>query len=139
MVLSNSGGVFPKLRLLVKSGLGSTFGNGYQYVPWIHISDLVQIFVYAIENEHVKGVFNAVAPEQVTNKQIIEMIAYYLNKRLWLPNIPERLLKLLFGEMSGMLLYGKRVSCKKLLETGFEFNLPKLDTAICQLLSNSKH
>ena len=136
IVLSKQGGALSKLSLPIRYGVGAPIGSGKQYMPWIHIEDLCGIFIHAIEHPQLAGAYNAVAPEHITNRELTKRIARGLRKPLWLPNIPSSFLRLLFGEMSAMLLQGSRVSSDKIRATGFSFQYPKIDPALQEL--NSK-
>jgi len=114
----------------VKLGIGAPLGTGKQYLPWIHIDDLCNMFIQAIENDKMKGSYNAVAPEHITNKEFTKAVAHTLGRPLWLPNIPSFALKLLLGEMADMLLYGSRVAADKIMNTGFQFKYETLEKAL---------
>lgn len=130
VVLSDNGGALKRLLPLFKLGLGSAVGSGKQYMPWIHIDDLVSVFNEALFNQNFKGTYNAVASEHVTNKEFSKQLAKSLSKPFFLPNIPTFLLKLVFGEMANVLLKGSRVSNQKLLNTGFTFKYLQLSIAL---------
>ena len=131
VVLSSKGGAYPKLASLTKFGLGSGLGSGKQPIPWIHISDLTNIYLYLIEKE-LGGTYNAVA-KCTPNKEFMRQLAFTLKKPFFLPNVPGWAMKLLLGEMSTMLLDGVRASNQKLRETGFSFVYDELQTALEQL------
>jgi len=135
VVLSKKGGALAKLKIPIQLGFGSAIGHGRQYMPWIHLDDLCDIYIHAIENEEVNGAFNAVAPEHITNKALSRKIAQALHKPFWFPNIPAFVMKLFFGEMAVMLLTGSRISSDKIQAAGFQFRFPKLDTALKSLLT----
>lgn len=130
MVLSANGGALQRLLPLFKLGLGSAIGSGKQYMPWIHIDDLVSVFCEALFNSNLKGTYNAVSTEPVTNKEFSKQLAKSLSKPFFVPNVPSFLLKLMFGEMANMLLKGSHVSNQKLLSTGFSFKYPQLSMAL---------
>jgi hypothetical protein len=130
VVFSNKGGALEKLRKPIKLGVGAALGSGKQYMPWIHIDDLCNMYVEALENSEIKGIYNAVAPEHITNKSLTKIIAKKLKKPLWLPNIPAFVLKLILGEMAVILLEGSRVSSEKITSTGFKFRYPKINDAL---------
>jgi len=130
VVLSPGGGVLSKLNFPVRMGLGAAIGTGKQYLPWIHLDDLCKIYQRAIENSNMKGAYNAVAPEHITNQELISRISKTLKRPFWLPNIPSFFFKMLFGELSGMLLNGSRVSSDKLVAVGYKFNFPTIDKAL---------
>jgi len=133
VVLAKEGGALEKLSQPIKLGVGAALGSGKQYIPWIHLNDLCNMYVEAIENSEIKGIYNAVAPEHVTNKSLTKMIAKNLKIPLWLPNIPAFVMKLILGKMAIILLEGSRVSSEKILATGFQFKYPTIEEAIQEL------
>lgn len=114
----------------VRLGLGSPVGSGKQWVPWIHIEDVVGIYMLAIGNPEFEGVYNMVAPYPVTNKQLTQTIARLLHKPLWLPNVPAWALKLALGEMSTIVLGSTKVSAQKIQAAGYRFKFPQLENAL---------
>lgn len=130
VVLSKDGGALEKLSKPIKFGVGAPLGSGKQYMPWIHIDDLCNMYAEAIENSEIKGIYNAVAPEHITNKSVTKSIAKKLKKPLWLPNIPAFVMKLILGEMAVILLEGSRVSSEKIVATGFKFKYPNINEAL---------
>jgi len=135
LVLSAEGGVLSRLGPLIKMGLGAPIGSGRQFMPWIHIDDLCEIFIKSIEDEEIVGAYNAVAPEHVNNSDFTKIIAKSLKKPFWLPNIPGLIMKLRFGRMSAILLNGSRISSRKIVAAGFSFKFPKLEEALKQVYS----
>ena len=134
IVLSSEGGALPKMMWPIAFSLGAALGSGKQFVPWIHIDDLCAIYTNII-NEHIpSGVYNGVAPEDITNNDFTCIIAEVLNKPLWLPNIPAWLLKTIFGKMASILLNGTRISSKKLIQSGFQFKHFSIRSAINNLI-----
>ena len=139
IVLSDKGGALAELSKPVKYFVGSPMGNGKQYISWIHIDDLCEMFIFALENEQLNGAYNAIAPEPVTNKFLTQKIAEVLKRPLWLPNIPAFAMKLIVGsEQALILLGGNRVSAKKITDAGFKFSFPSLLPALADLLKNNK-
>ncbi|MCE3281035.1 MAG: hypothetical protein K0S44_3226 [Bacteroidetes bacterium] len=135
VVLSDDGGALEKMIPAVRLGFGSPLASGRQFMPWIHIDDLCELFVMAIEEKKMSGTYNAVAAEHTTNKDFMKTIAEILHKPFFFPNVPEFILKLLFGEMAQMLLNGNRVSSHKIENTGFKFKFRKLKDALENLLA----
>ncbi|WP_027138852.1 TIGR01777 family oxidoreductase [Gaetbulibacter saemankumensis] len=133
LVLSNNGGALPELLRPIKYGLGSAFGNGKQWQSWIHIYDLARMFIFLYKNQ-LEGVFNGVAPNPVSNKELVKTVAKIVHKPLWLPNIPKFLMKIILGEMHVLLFEGQRVSCKKIEDKGFLFKYHHLQPALKNLL-----
>ena len=134
IVLSKQGGVLTKMLTPTKFGIGSAIGSGRQYMPWIHIDDLCRIYVKAIEDTQMNGAYNAVAPDQPTNKDFIRTLAHVLKKPFWAPAIPSLAMKIMFGRMSSLLLEGSRVSSDKIIASGYNFLFPSLESALTDLL-----
>lgn len=134
IVLSSKGGAFTKLNKFIKMGLGSGFGSGKQYMPWIHIDDLCDMYIKSIENSEMSGAYNAVAPEHINNIEFTKLVASVQGKRILLPNVPGFLLKLGLGEMSEILLKGNKISCKRIQDEKFEFKYAQLKDAIRSLV-----
>ncbi len=120
LVMSDKGGALPEMARPIKYFAGAAFGSGLQWQSWIHIQDLARMFLFIAENE-LKGVFNGVGPNPVTNKKLIKEIAKVLRRPLFLPNIPRFVMQTLLGEMSYILFASQRVSSKKIEEEGFVF------------------
>lgn len=137
MVLSNKGGALPKMILPFKYYFGSYLGSGKQWMPWIHIYDLVNVFVLLANKSLPPGIYNGVAPEFVNNKQFSETLASALHKPLLPLGVPAFLLKILLGEMSVMVLKGNKVSAKKLLDNKFHFQFPQLSLALNHLVDGN--
>ena len=133
IVLSENSGALVKMAKPIKFGLGAAFGNGKQWQSWIHIDDLVSMFIYAMEND-IKGVVNAVAPNPVTNLELTKAIAKQIKRPLILPNIPKAILSLILGEMHIILFESQRVSSKKIESLGFNFKHYNLKAGLADLL-----
>lgn len=133
IVLSAEGGALKKMTLPVNIGLGSPLGSGRQFVPWIHIDDLCDIYIRSIEDQSMKGACNAVAPEFKTNRELMKTIAEVRNRPFIAPNVPAFTLKLLFGEMASAILKGSRISPEKIIKSGYRFRYPDLKGAVSDL------
>lgn len=133
LVLSNKGGALAQMKKPIKFNMGAALGSGKQWQSWIHIEDLARIFLYILQNG-LSGVYNAVAPNPVTNSTLTQQLAKTMDKNIWLPNVPAFALKLLMGEMSSIILSSQLVSCKKIRETGFSFHYINLERALRDLL-----
>ncbi len=129
VVLGKNGGALEKISAPIKARLGSSFGDGKQFMPWIHLEDLCQIMHYCLSN-NTSGVFNAVASQHSTNAEMTKAIGTALNKRILLPNVPGFILKLALGELSVILLSGNRVSGQKIIDHGYEFRFANLKSAL---------
>lgn len=134
IVLSDKGGALPKMTMPVKYFVGAPLGEGTQWVSWIHIDDLCQIFLKSILDIQTEGVYNAVAPEPVTNQVFNQQIAKAIHRPLWLPNVPKWVLKLLMGEMSELITGGVKVENKRIASLGFRYKFQNLTTALKDLL-----
>ncbi|AOW11476.1 TIGR01777 family oxidoreductase [Flavobacterium gilvum] len=130
MVLGRNGGVVKKLAPIFKYGLGSALGSGKQYMPWIHIHDLSRIYIEAIENKNMTGAYNATINDSTTNLSFSKTLASCMGRPMWLPNIPAFLIQLALGEMSCMVLKGRRVSSDKIKKLGFRFQFKGLKKAL---------
>lgn len=133
LVLSDKGGALTEMVKPINLGLGSPFGSGMQMQSWIHISDLVELFYFATQNQ-LEGVYNAVAPNPVTNKELVVAIAKVLNKSLILPAVPKFVMQLILGEMHQLLFSSQHVSSKKIQEKQFHFRFNELEPALLDLL-----
>ena len=119
-----------KLAPIFKLKLGSALGSGNQYMPWIHVDDLCAIYLEAIENDALKGAYNAAVLDNTTNTIFSKTLAKIYGYKIWLPNIPEFVLKLVLGEMAAIILKGKRVSSGKIQSIGFEFKHTDLEQTL---------
>ncbi len=135
VVLSNKGGALMAMAKPVKMFAGASLGNGKQIVPWIHIDDMVSVFMKGIEEPDFKGTFNAAAPDPVSNKQLTKLIARAIKRPLWPMGIPGFLLKLILGEQAQIVLKGNKISCKKLIIAGFKFQHPTIEGTMTHLFT----
>ncbi len=134
IVLSTKGGALAKMLPSYNFRMGAYFGDGSQYYSWIHLDDLCQMFVDAIENAAVEGTYNAVAPTPVTNKYLAEAIGTAMNKSILLMPAPAFAMRLAMGEMSSIVLDGARLSSQKIQNTGFKFTFETVNDALRDLL-----
>jgi uncharacterized protein len=132
LVLSTKGGALPEIAKPINFGLGSPFGSGLQIQSWIHIKDLVSMYLFALENS-LEGVYNAAAPNPVTNWEMTKAIARILGKPLFMPAIPRWLMKLALGEMHQLLFTGQNVNPAKIMSLGFKFEFTVIDKALRNL------
>lgn len=130
VILDKNSGALLKIARMVKNRIGSPLGTGKQYMPWIHLEDAVNLFYFAIMNDEIKGTFNAVAEEIITNKDLTLKIGKVLNRKIWLPNVPSFILKFIYGEMSDTILKGVKVSNKKIKSLDYKFKYQKIDEAL---------
>ncbi|SDE42696.1 hypothetical protein SAMN05216464_10696 [Mucilaginibacter pineti] len=133
VVLDKEAGALPKLAMPVKLYVGSPIASGKQWIPWIHWQDVVDMYLLGITDKSLKGVFNMVAPNPVTNQQLTQTVAKQLHKPLWAPNVPALLLKLMMGEMASVVLGSTKVSAQKIIDAGFKFKYPELPGALKEI------
>jgi len=136
IVLMKKGGALEKMAQPFYWNVGSPIGNGKQIIPWIHITDLKQIILQAIQSPHMEGPYNCCAPDPVSNSEFSTQIAAVLHKRIWLPNVPSWVLRLMLGSRVVLLTEGSRVSAEKILQTKYKFTYPKLEVALQSLLTS---
>jgi uncharacterized protein (TIGR01777 family) len=134
IVLAKKDSALDKMLTPIKMGIGSPIGSGKQYMPWIHIDDICNIYIKAIEDINMHGAYNSAASDQKNNEEFLHTIAKVLHKPFWFPSIPSFAIRILFGEMADILLKGSRVSNKKLLQSGFQFQFNDLKKALEDLL-----
>lgn len=130
LVMGRNDGFLKKLIPLFKYRLGSALGSGKQYMPWIHIDDLCGIYLKAIVDNEMSGPYNAAVNDDTTNSIFSKTLARIYGYSIWLPNVPEVVLKIALGEMSKIVLTGRRVSSDKIEQTGFEFKYTNLEEAL---------
>ena len=131
LVLAKSGGALVPLATPASFGLGAWFGSGKQWQSWIHIQDLVQLFVFAIDHP---GTYNGVSPNPVTQKQLVKAISRQYKMPQWMPGIPAFVIKAVMGKMANILFDSIRVSSTHVQEQGFSFIFPYLQDALKDLL-----
>jgi uncharacterized protein len=134
LVLADGGGLLQRMLLPFRLGLGGRLGNGQQWMSWIHRQDWIAIAEMMIADSSMQGAYNATAPNPVTNSDFTRTLADCLKRPALLP-VPAWLLKMLLGEMSGLVLGSQRVIPERLLVQGFRFQYPDLSSALSQVLS----
>lgn len=135
IVLSEKGGALPKLTQPIRWGVGAALGTGKQWQSWIHLDDLCELYIKALTDERMKGFYNAVAPNPVTNYELTKLSAEVLNRPFWMPNIPAFALKLVFGEMAIIVLGGNFILNKRIAsETDFQYKFTEVKEALEDLL-----
>ena len=135
IVLSNEGGALVEFKKPLKAGVAAILGSGEQIISWIHVDDLCSMFIYAIENKEMSGVYNAVAPYPVTNKQLTLTLAEKMRDKFYIPiHVPSFVLKIMLGEMSIEVLKSANVSSHKIKNAHFDFQYPTIESALKQLI-----
>ncbi len=130
IVFSDKGGALVEMAKPIRLGAGAALGSGNQYMSWIHLDDLCEMFIKAVEDESMHGAYNAVTGDYVTNKELTKLIAKVLNKPLLLPNIPAFVMRIIVGEMAVIVVNGSKISADKIKSTGFDFRYSNLEEAL---------
>jgi uncharacterized protein (TIGR01777 family) len=134
VVLAKTGGALPKLVQPFKFGVAPYFGNGQVWMPWIALDDVCRMFQFALENEHINGMYNAVAPYPARNIELVETALSVLGSKAIKVPTPPFALRLALGEMADVVLTGARVSAQKIADEGFEWEYRELEKALLGVL-----
>ncbi len=135
IVLSKAGGALKEFIKPLRAGIAAILGSGQQVISWIHIEDLCRLYIQAIEDEQWQGVYNAVGPQPVTNKELTLQLAKLIRKRFYIPvHVPSTLLKIALGQLSVEVLKSATVSAGTIRNAGFNFVYPSLEAALNQLI-----
>lgn len=137
IVISSLGGALPKMLMTKNLGVFNYFGKGNQYYPWIHITDLSRLCLESIENQQFNGVYNAVAPQQLTNKEMMKDIMQTGGMKGLLVPAPEFSLRWMLGEMANVVLNSDRILSGRLLNSGFNFEHDKVGEAVVHVLQKN--
>ncbi|MBI0579609.1 TIGR01777 family oxidoreductase [Neobacillus cucumis] len=132
VVLGNEGGALPLMALPYRLFMGGTVGSGEQWVSWVHITDVVQSIVFAIENNCLNGPVNVTAPNPKRMKDFGKKVGAVLHRPHWFP-VPAFLMKAALGKKSSLVLEGQHVLPEILINEGFEFKFPTLESALRDL------
>lgn len=133
LVLAAEGGVVSALKWPAKLGLIAALGTGKQGQSWIHLTDLVQMFLTAAQ-EKWEGVYNAVSPHPVNQKEFMRQLAKAYGSFMWLPPMPSFLVQIPLGAMSTLMFNSHWISASKVKAKGFKFKFPELELALSSLL-----
>ena len=133
IVLSTLGGALPQLDKSVKLFVGSALGTGKQWTPWLHIDDMVEMYMEAVRNLKMENCYNACAPFPVTNTALTKAIAQHLHRPFWPVKVPKKAIELLMGERAEAVLMSSNTSAQKILDAGFKFKFTHLDDALANL------
>ena len=134
IVLSEKGGAFPELTKTLKFAIASILGDGKQVISWVHLDDICRMYLFFIQNKNTAGVYNAAAPEFVTNKALVLLAAKKINRPFIPVHVPEFALKIVLGEMSIEVLKSTTVDGEKIRKAGFKFIYPGIDAAVNELI-----
>lgn len=135
LILSKDGGALQVMEKPIKFFVGTPLGNGKQWMPWIHLNDIINIFTKAVEDIQMVGAYNACAPFPVTNELFTKTIAQKLNRPFWPVHVPKFALKAILGEMSILPLMSSNTIVQKLLDTGYKFKYNYLSDALNSIYS----
>jgi uncharacterized protein (TIGR01777 family) len=130
LILSKEGGALTAMEKPIKYFVGAPLGSGKQWMPWIHLDDIVKIFTKAVEDKDMIGAYNACAPNPITNKTLTKTIAAKLNRPVWPIHVPTFVLHTLLGEMSILPLMSNNTSSQKLINSGYQFSYANIDEAL---------
>ncbi len=134
VVLSKRGGALAKMLTPFKMGMGGKIGSGKQYMSWVAIDDVTGAIYHALTMDSLKGPVNVTAPNPATNKEFTKTLGRVLKRPTVMP-MPAFAARLAFGEMANdLLLASTRVAPKKLLDTGYDFQYPELESALRHVL-----
>ncbi|MCX2573246.1 TIGR01777 family oxidoreductase [Pedobacter sandarakinus] len=135
IVLSNDGGALPQLDKPIRFFVGAPIGTGKQWTPWLHLDDMVAMYIDAITNTKMEGSYNACAPFPVTNLGLTKAIAKHLHRPVWPIKVPRKILEMAMGERVEAVLMSSNTSAQKILDVGFKFKFTHLDDALSNLYS----
>jgi uncharacterized protein len=135
IILAKNEGALPKMALPHRLFAGGKLGKGNQWVSWIHIEDVIQAISFIIQQDSIAGPVNFISPNPVTMDEFGKTLAKVLHRPHWIPT-PDFALKILLGEMSMLMLEGQRVLPKKLLEHGYTFHFPTIESALNDIFQN---
>lgn len=133
IVLSTDDGALKQMLLPFKFFVGGSLGSGKQWFPWLHIDDVSDIYIHAIDSNNVSGAVNAASPGIVRMHEFAETLGKVLHRPSIFP-VPEFVLRIVVGEAAGTVVTGQRVIANKLLESGYKFKFEKLEMALKDLL-----
>jgi uncharacterized protein len=136
VVIEKSDSALSKLMAAARFGFLVKTGSGSQYMPWIHISDLCNIYLKAINDHEMKGAYNAVSPQHVTHTEFMKTLARVMKMPAFMPSVPSFLLKAILGEMSDVVLKGSRVSSSRIINSGYRFSFGSLQDALYDVICN---
>jgi len=136
VVLSKHEGAYAKMAPAFKLGLGAAVASGKQYFPWIHINDIANMLVFALQQQNLKGIYNGVSSEFINNKEFSSQLAKSLKRPFFMPNVPAFLLKIAMGEGAIMVAGGVKISNQKIKEAGFKFEFETAKDALRSLVDS---
>jgi uncharacterized protein (TIGR01777 family) len=133
LILSKKGGALAAMAKPIKLLAGAPLGSGKQWMPWIHIDDIVGIFTKAVEDETMHGPYNSAAPYPSSNKLVVKRIAWHINRPVWPINVPKFVLKTILGERSILVLMSTNTAADKIVKAGYVFKYTDVDKALGEI------
>ena len=130
LILSKKDGALAAIAKPIKFFVGAPLGSGRQWMPWIHLDDVVGIFAKAVEDHAMIGIYNTAAPYPVTNKLLTKRIAWHLSRPVWPIHVPKAVIRAILGESSILALMSSNTAAQKILDAGYKFNYLDLDEAL---------
>jgi uncharacterized protein (TIGR01777 family) len=132
VILAKEDGGLPAMAMPVKWFVGAPLGTGRQWIPWIHMADMIGMYLYVLEQE-LTGTFNAAGPNPVTNKTLTKALGKALHRPIWPLAVPAKVISLAMGEMSVIALNSTNISVEKILDAGYQFKYPHLQDALSEI------
>ena len=139
VVIEKNNSAMAKLLEPARMGIFPRLGTGSQYMPWIHIKDLCNIYLKAIQDDKMEGAYNAVSPQHVTQTEFMRTLALVMKKKFFHPHIPAIFLRIALGEMADVVLKGSRISANKIMNSGYSFKFPELEATLENILINESY
>jgi len=133
VVLGRGGGALAKMLPPFKAGVAGPLAGGLQWMSWIHIADLARVIAWATQHDGIQGAVNAASPQPIRNKDFTQTLAHLVQRPAVIP-VPEFALRLLYGEMAGLLIDSQRVTPTAARQAGFQFLYPHVEDALGSLL-----
>lgn len=130
IVLAKNGGALTPMKTVAKLWIAAPFGTGNQIMNWVHLDDLVNGYIFAIENSSIRGSYNVTPGENPTNKEFMQTLCEVVGTKMILPPIPEFILRIALGEIAGVVTKGVAVSGDKVRKSGFHFRFSDLEEAL---------
>lgn len=138
IVLSNKAGALHKLAMSIPWGIAPYFGHGRQWVSWIHVQDMASMFLHAIQNSQIRGIYNAASPDPRTNKEFMKTLLKKMSRKALILSVPSWALEIILGEMSETLLSSVKLDISNIQNSGFKFKFPTLPGALDQLFDEKQ-
>lgn len=139
VVLGEGGGALPQMLQPFKWGMGAPLGSGKQWMPWIHLHDLVRLLLFAADKETLSGPVNAASPQPVRNREFTKIAGRVLGKPTFMPAVPGFMLRVMLGGFADVLLESQRIEAKAALDAGFQFEHEEVEEALRDILHESNN